>query len=211
MGSFGKSVIVEFWFAVVVGTERRVYEYSRGVGPNPTQDHDTGDSYTGYSYLVPRSELAANGRWSTSEQNSVQRYCCTLTLKRDLQLDTARSHHRPTADVTRALRLAGRSAPYFPAFAQWQRDADPALVSAEFFRTRHANICIRFRRPDDAYLELWTSSGLLATASDYYKTLLASGCAETIPSSSKRKRGKAPPPIEHKASGHGSPMQPTID
>lgn len=87
----------------------------------------------------------------------------------------------------------------------------PLLVPADSFRTRHANVCLRFRRLDNANLELWTTSGLLATASDYYKTLLASGCAETIPAGSKRKRGKAPAPVEQKSPGQGSPAQPTID
>ncbi|KWU41835.1 hypothetical protein RHOSPDRAFT_36603 [Rhodotorula sp. JG-1b] len=76
---------------------------------------------------------------------------------------------------------------------------------------RHADVCLRFRRPGDAYLELWTTSGLLTTASDYYKTLLASGYAETVPSGSKRQRSEALPSIEHKPSGHGDLAQPTID
>ncbi|TKA52514.1 hypothetical protein B0A53_04890 [Rhodotorula sp. CCFEE 5036] len=146
VGSFGKSTSIKF---------------------------HTGYPYTGYSNLVPRSELAASGCWPTSEQNSVQQYRCTLIFERDLQLDTARSHHTPTADVTKALRLAN------------------------LFRTRRANVCLRFRRLKNASLELWTTSGLLTTASEYYKTLLASGCAEMLPSGSKRKRGKAPPPLEH--------------
>ncbi|KWU41848.1 hypothetical protein RHOSPDRAFT_36617 [Rhodotorula sp. JG-1b] len=77
--------------------------------------------------------------------------------------------------------------------------------------TRHAEVCLRFRRPGDAYLELWTTSGLLATASHYYKTLLASGYAETVPSGSKRQRSEALPSIEYTPSGHGDLAQPTID
>jgi hypothetical protein len=87
----------------------------------------------------------------------------------------------------------------------------PLLVPTDLFRTRRANVCLRFRRLKNASLELWTTSGLLTTASEYYKTLLASGCAEMLPSGSKRKRGKAPPPLERKSSGQGSSVLPTID
>ena len=48
-------------------------------------------------------------------------------------------------------------------------------------------------------------------ASDYYKTLLASGCAETVPSGSKCTQSEGPSPIEQKPSLQGNPAQPTID
>lgn len=79
------------------------------------------------------------------------------------------------------------------------------------FHSRHADICLQFLRPDDAPLKLWTTSALLATASDYYKTVLASGCAETVPCGAEPKRHNVSPPIEHKSSGPTSPAQPTMD
>ncbi|TKA52490.1 hypothetical protein B0A53_04866 [Rhodotorula sp. CCFEE 5036] len=169
VGAFGRSVAVKVSFARVVGAGqlRLLHEEAWSSEVQPALVPHLFCSYGSYACPSSRSKLAAAGRWPTSEQESVQQYCCTITFLRDLQ---------------------------------------PGVL-----HTRHADICLQFLRPDDADLELWTTSGLLATASDYYKTLLASGCAETIPSGSKRKRGKAPPPLEHKSSGNGSPAQPTID
>ena len=85
------------------------------------------------------------------------------------------------------------------------------LGPLDTLHTRHSDVSLRFRRPDDVDLELWTTSGLLATASEYYKTLLASGCAETVPAGSKRQRSVAPPPVKHEESGNSSPETPAID
>jgi hypothetical protein len=41
--------------------------------------------------------------------------------------------------------------------------------------------------------------------------LFASGCAETVPSCSKRQRSEAPPPVKHEGSGKSSPEKPAID
>lgn len=52
---------------------------------------------------------------------------------------------------------------------------------------------------------------MLATASDYYKTMLASGCAETVSSGAKRQRSEAPPPVKHEGSGKSGPEKPASD
>ncbi|GAA5984448.1 hypothetical protein JCM10908_003350 [Rhodotorula pacifica] len=52
---------------------------------------------------------------------------------------------------------------------------------------------LSFPKSADSELDLWTTTSFLAEVSDYYKDLLASGCAETQPRRSKRRRnGKAP-------------------
>jgi hypothetical protein len=38
----------------------------------------------------------------------MQEYSFSITLSRNLQLDAARSHNTPAADVTKALRLASK-------------------------------------------------------------------------------------------------------
>lgn len=116
IGAFGKSVVVKLRFALVLGTEKRLlHEQSWNDGPEPSLAATSYKSYGSYWLFASRSKLAANGRWTTSEQNSVQQYCATLVFERDLQLDTARSHNTPTADVAKAEGLAGKSTARFPA------------------------------------------------------------------------------------------------
>ena len=109
VGTFGKSVVVKARFARGVGIRPRLLVeevWSRGV--RPVRAPDKSGSFTFYGLLSSRSELAENSRWPISAQNSVQEYCCTITIVRDLQPDTAPNYGTPTADVERAHRLASK-------------------------------------------------------------------------------------------------------
>ena len=109
VGAFGKSVTVKLQFDLVKGADkRRIYEDSWDGAPEPVLAPETPRSYDSYSLVVSRTKCAANGRWRTSEQNRVQQYTCSFVVVRNLQLDTAHSHYTPTADLTKAQRLAGR-------------------------------------------------------------------------------------------------------
>ncbi|GAA5963152.1 hypothetical protein JCM8115_001037 [Rhodotorula mucilaginosa] len=212
VGAFGKSVTVKLHFDLVIGEfRRRLLEDSWDNGSEPAHAPNTARSYDCYSVSSSREELATNDRWSKREQNSVHQYCCTLVLERDVQLDKDHIHHTPTADLTKALRLAGKFSSQSLASSSNVADHPVFLRSPGSFHTRHADVCLRFRRRDNFDLKLWTTSGLLTAASDYYKTLLASACAETVPCGAERKREELPPLIEHTPSGQTSPPQPTID
>lgn len=214
VGAFGTSVTVKLRFDLVKGADkRRIAEDVWDGAPEPLLAPDDTRSYGSYSLFASRSKSAASGQWRTSEQNRVQQYTCSFVIVRNLQLDTAHSHYTPTADLTKAQRLAGRSQLASAPMPRVRSAPADHVTCARTgtLHTRHADICLRFRRPGNTYLELWTTSGLLATASEYYKTLLASGCAETVPSRSKRQRGTAPTPVKHEVSGKGGPAKPAID
>ena len=119
VGRFGKSVAVELQFALVVGAQTRQLDKEAWRSePEPSLDLKTYRVCDAYRLTMSRSRLAANGSWSTSEQNSARQYRCTLILRRDLRLDTAHSHHTPIADATKAQRLAGKSTAPYPAWAR---------------------------------------------------------------------------------------------
>lgn len=94
IGAFGKSVVVKVRLATVDGAEKRLlHENSWNDGAEPSLQPTSYTSYGSYWLTSSQSKLAANGRWTTSQQNSVQHYCATLVLERDLQADTARRRH----------------------------------------------------------------------------------------------------------------------
>ena len=96
IGAFGKSVVVTVQFARLMGAhERRLHRDSWNDGSEPSLDPERDVSYVSYSLDLSRSGLAADGRWPTSEQNSVQKYRYTITFSRDLHLDTAHKHSAP--------------------------------------------------------------------------------------------------------------------
>lgn len=112
LGSLGSSVTVKLDFSLIAGAgKRRLNGASWDDGSEPSLAATGYESYNCYRVSLSRKELAANGRWPASEQNSVQQYCFTITFVRQLQRNTAQRHRAPTDDVTKALCMAGKSTP----------------------------------------------------------------------------------------------------
>ena len=134
VGAFGRSVAVKVSFARVVGAGqlRLLHEEAWSSEVQPALVPHLFCSYGSYACPSSRSKLAAAGRWPTSEQESVQQYCCTITFLRDLQPGTARTHISPTADVLKAHCLASK---FFPPqeSCPYHRVADPVFFPFFFF------------------------------------------------------------------------------
>ncbi|GAA5984453.1 hypothetical protein JCM10908_003352 [Rhodotorula pacifica] len=67
---------------------------------------------------------------------------------------------------------------------------DPAQAQkiAKLHLAPIVNLRLAFPQGGDQHLGLWTTTSFLSQTSEYYKDLLASGCAETVPRRAKRLR-----------------------
>lgn len=110
VGVFGNSVAVKIRSNLLAeGEERRLSTDSWLCSPTPRLAPGTCSAYMSYCSTASRKKLAASGRWPTGRQTSAQQYNYSVTLLRNLQLDTAHAHSTPIAVITKAQRLIGKS------------------------------------------------------------------------------------------------------